>query len=397
MSTARTVFRKELLDTVRDRRTLMFMVFIPLLLFPVMFRILSSVQSSTSREAESRVLRVAVVDDQRDDQLRQIIGEQERIEIAPLADREAAADLVREGQLDGVFVVADSFDESLAAYQPGRIDYYYRGTSEDWVVRSRLEKLIEVLDGSIMHARMRELGLGDDAFVGVDLVRHNVATPKEMIGSRFGGAVPYVIILFCFLGAMYPAIDLGAGEKERGTLETLLTTPVDRFGILVGKFGVIVLIGLFSALVSILGLYIGVRQSGHLQPEMFDSIMRLLGVETILVILSLLVPLTVFFAGLLLCASLLARSFKEAQSLMTPLNLAVLLPVAIALLPGVTLDWRTALIPVLNASLATKEIISGEIDGKDLGLVYTSLTAYALLAIGGTRWMFNRESIIFRG
>jgi sodium transport system permease protein len=218
-----------------------------------------------------------------------------------------------------------------------------------------------------------------------------------MIGSPFGGAVPYVIILFCFLGAMYPAIDLGAGEKERGTLETLLTTPVDRFGILVGKFGVIVLIGLFSALVSILGLYIGVRQSGHLQPEMFDSIVKLLGIETILLILGLLVPLTVFFAGLLLCASLLARSFKEAQSLMTPLNLAVLLPVAIALLPGVTLDWKTALIPVLNASLATKEIIRGEIDGKDLGLVYASLTVYALLAIGGTRWMFSRESIIFRG
>ena len=219
---------------------------------------------------------------------------------------------------------------------------------------------------------------------------------KEKFGKQVGGFLPYIFILFCFMGAMYPAIDLGAGEKERGTLETLLTAPVSRFHILLGKFGVIVLTGFLSAIVSMVGLYIGLRQSNELPPEILDIIVKILGVDTVLLIFSLLLPLTVFFAGILLSVSLSARSFKEAQTLVTPLNIAVIIPAAIGMVPGISLNFKTAMIPVLNVTQATKEIIAGTITTANLVVVYISLVALAVLSLWGSVLWFKRESTIFR-
>jgi len=195
---------------------------------------------------------------------------------------------------------------------------------------------------------------------------------------------------------MYPAIDLGAGEKERGTMETLLTAPVNRFHILLGKFGVVVLSGLVSAAVSIFGLFVAIKQTNEIPQQFMDIIVKMLGWDTILLVLSLLLPLTIFFAGVLLSVSLTARSFKEAQSMISPLNIAVIVPAAIGLVPGIKMSAATAMIPILNVSLATKEIIAGTMQTSHLVIVYASLTALALLSLYGSVWWFKRESTIFR-
>jgi sodium transport system permease protein len=113
-------------------------------------------------------------------------------------------------------------------------------------------------------------------------------------------------------------------------------------------------------------------------------------------VLSLLIPLTIFFAGVLLSVSLAARSFKEAQSMISPLNIAVVLPAAIGMIPGVKLTYTTAVIPILNVSLATKEIIAGTIRTPHLVLVYVSLITLAIASLWGSAWWFRRESTIFR-
>jgi len=202
--------------------------------------------------------------------------------------------------------------------------------------------------------------------------------------------------LFCFMGSMYPAIDLGAGEKERGTLETLLTAPVNRFHILIGKFGVVVLSGLVSAVVSMVGLYVGFKQSSELPPEFLELIVAILGKGNVVLILTLLVPLCVFFAGILLSLSMSAKGFKEAQSIISPLNIAIIVPAAIGLIPGVQMSYLTAMIPVLNVSLATKEIIAGTMQTGYLIVVYISLTIMALLSLYIASKRFTSESAIFR-
>jgi sodium transport system permease protein len=203
-------------------------------------------------------------------------------------------------------------------------------------------------------------------------------------------------VIFCFVGSTYPAIDLGAGEKERGTLETLLATPASRLQILIGKFGVVASAGIGSAAIAMLGLIVGARTAAKLPSHVTETVMGLIEPGTILMLMSLLVPLAVFFAAGLLSISIFARSFKEAQSLMTPLSIVVIMPVVIGLMPGIKLDATTALIPVLNVSLASKDIIAGTISYGLMAEVYGSLVVLAALSLYGCARWFGRESTIFR-
>jgi sodium transport system permease protein len=396
MKTITTVFRKELIDTIRDRRTIMFMIVIPLLLFPVLFKIMFSVQESYTKKAEQKMLKVTAFDRGNAVRLVEILEGQDDLELVTGVPEDSISSYLQHDRLDGAFVVAGDFDEDVAALAPGRIDLYYKSTDDQSIIRNRLTKIVDRYEKEILEARFARLELEENVVQGVALKQHNVASMKEQVGKQVGGFLPYIFILFCFMGAMYPAIDLGAGEKERGTLETLLTAPVNRFHILLGKFGVIVLTGFISAIVSMVGLYIGLRQSKELPPEMFDIIVKILGADSILLIFSLLLPLTVFFAGVLLSVSLSARSFKEAQTLITPLNFAVIIPAAVGMVPGISMNFKTALIPVLNVSLATKEIIAGTMSTANLIVVYLSLAVFAVLSLWGSVLWFKRENTIFR-
>lgn len=396
MNTILTVFRKELIDTLRDRRTLVFMVVIPLLLFPTLFRVMFSVEKSQSQKARDRQLRVACLDQGNAARFVAMLGERDDVELLRGVPRDSLTMMLRADSLDGAFVISATFDDDVAELKPGRVDFYYKSTDDRAIVQNRLRETLDRYERELLDERFQRLEMDASIVDAVEAKSHNVASMEERLGKSVGGMLPYMFIIFCFIGAMYPAIDLGAGEKERGTMETLLTAPVNRFHILLGKFGVVVLSGLLSAAVSIAGLYIAIKQSSEIPPEFIDLIARILGWDTILLLVSLLVPLTIFFAGILLSVSLTARSFKEAQSLISPLNIAIIIPAAIGLIPGITMTYRTAMVPVLNVSLATREIIAGTITAPHLIVVYASLILLAIASLYGSAWWFRRESTIFR-
>jgi len=212
-----------------------------------------------------------------------------------------------------------------------------------------------------------------------------------------GGMFPYFFVIFCFLGAMAPAIDLAAGEKERGTMETLLVSPASRLQIVLGKFLVVTASGIFTAVSSVLWLYLIFRQSKAIPPEVISGILKVIEWKSLLLLFSMIIPLCAFFAAILLSVSVFAKSYKEAQSIIAPLNIMIIIPVLIGIFPGIKLNAITALIPILNISLATKEIIAGTIPSLLMAEVF--LVLFALAALGlifCTRW-FNRETVIFRG
>jgi sodium transport system permease protein len=245
--------------------------------------------------------------------------------------------------------------------------------------------------------RLEALNLDQSFVEPLKINEKDLSTQKERVGESIGGLLPYFFIIFCFLGAMYPAIDLGAGEKERATIETLLTSPASRMQIVLGKFFVITCTGIISALISILALYLAIQQAKGLPEGALQGILRIVEFKSIGMLFSLLVPVCVFFAAVLLSISIFARSFKEAQSIMTPMNILVIIPVFIGLFPGIKLNTTTALIPVLNVSLATKEIISGTIKTGLLVEVYVSLFILAALSLVFCAQWFKREEVIFRG
>jgi sodium transport system permease protein len=240
------------------------------------------------------------------------------------------------------------------------------------------------------------LGLSTEATRAVTVNEVNLASEKAQMAQQLGGFLPYMFLIFCFMGAMYPALDMGAGEKERGTLETLLTAPVNRYTFLVGKTLTITIAGLVAAVVSILSIMGSVWFIEDIPDSILETAMSILSPSVVGVLLSLLVPLTVFFAAAQLSLSFYAKSFKEAQSIVSPLMIAVLFPAFIGLLPGFSLNTTTALIPVLNVALATKDALAGTLGMGHLALVYTSLLALAALSLGICMVVIRSERVLFR-
>ena len=144
----------------------------------------------------------------------------------------------------GLFLPTD-FNKRMVRKEPAPVTAYYNAT--DMGMKDRVEVYLEAITSLAIQERYLEMELDASELQPINVTYQNIASGKEMIGKLAGGFLPYIFIAFGFLGCMYPAIDLFTGEKERGTIETLLTTPVKRWQILFGKMGVVVLSGVLAA------------------------------------------------------------------------------------------------------------------------------------------------------
>ena len=195
---------------------------------------------------------------------------------------------------------------------------------------------------------------------------------------------------------MYPTLDLITGEKERGTMETLLTVPASRFKILLGKTITIALIGLAAAIMTIAGMFISVNFIDGVPPEFLSIIGDMLGIKFIVMLFAMLIPLSIFFAGGMSAIVIRANSFKEAQSYVTPLTFIIIIPAMIAMMPGVELNWQTVWVPILNIALATKGIIAGTINIGHYAVIVISLIILAFAAMFFSYKQFSKESMVLK-
>ena len=368
------IVKKEFIDILRDRRSLMMMVVLPILLIYLFMNLTITLSRSQARKAEKKVLTVGLITNGNAPALRAKFLERSDMKIDETIAADKIDELIREKKMDFAMVFEAGFDGKVAE----------NGSGEEYG------------DG-LLAVRLQELGLAHSFVQPLTISETDLSTQKEKLGETIGGFLPYIFVIFCFMGAMYPAIDLAAGEKERATIETLLTSPASRMQIVLGKFFVVTFTGIISAAISILALYLSIKGTPEIPKNTMETLIRIIEPKSVGLLASLLVPLCMFFAAALLSISIFARSYKEAQSLIMPLYFLVLVPVIIGLFPGIYLSATTALIPVLNVSLATKEIISGTIKTGLLLEVYASLLVLAALSLVFCSWWFKREEVIFRG
>jgi sodium transport system permease protein len=391
------IFKKEFIDTIRDRRTIILMIVLPLLVFPLIMGVVSKLAVSQTKKAKTKVLKVGLITYGNADRFRIIINERKDMIIDESVKEENIESLIQDTKKDFIIIFEEDFDNKTAQKESGVVRVHFKSSEENDIAKRRIREVLNKFKAELLDVRLKALRLEKSFVEPLKIKEVDIVTIKEQIGRYVGGFLPYIFIIFCFVGAMYPAIDLAAGEKERSTIETLLTSPANRFQIVVGKFMVVTLAGLISAGVSIIGLFIAVKQAFRIPPQILDALLRIIEPGSIALLLSLLVPLCVFFAAVLLSFSIYAKSFKEAQSIMTPMNFIVIIPAIIGMLPGFKLNATTALLPIINVSLATKDIISGTIKTGLLLEVYLSLFILAGISLFFcTRW-FEREDVIFRG
>lgn len=390
------IFGKEFIDTVRDRRTMAMMLLVPLILVPVIVMLVTQLQARLVISAKAPLLRVGVVESGNADEFMRVIRAQPDMMVVNPLPPVGLGMLMRRDSIDAAFVVAADFDPASRQIKPGQIDMVIDSDVGAELNRRRLREVVTIYRDQMLAERLADAGLDSSWVAPVQVGERETRRRFLLIGQLFGGILPYFFIIFCYLGAMYPAIDLAAGEKERATMETLLTSPASRMQIVLGKFGVVVLCGLASALMAVVGLYVGVSLLRNVPFELLDSLREVLHPARVALVSLLLIPLSMCFAGLMLTFSIFARSFKEAQSILSPFAIITVLPAVVGLLPGVELTTGTALFPMLNISVAMREIIAGNIDPYGLFLVFLSLTALAAVSLYFCTLYFRREEVIFR-
>jgi len=315
------------------------------------------------------------------------------MDLKPYANQKELLKDVKSDSLQMGIVVPDGYAINEQEMKPVKCEVYYDAT--DIGIKDRAKAYMEYVEKAAATKRYKAMELDESKFIAIETNYNNTASKKEMIGKLAGGILPYIFIAFGFIGCMYPAIDLFTGEKERGTIETLLTTPVSRLQILIGKMCVVVLSGLLAATCALVGLYFSIEVLNLVENEEILAIVR--GILTpgfILMLFLLLFPLTVFFAGVMIPIAVYAKSFKEAQSIITPLNIVMVLPAMIGLLPGIELNIVTACIPVINVVLATKELIAGTLEPGLLILSFGIMVALAMIAVFVSYRQFEKETNI---
>jgi len=390
------IFSKELKDTLRDKRTLIMMIVIPVLVFPVVLNILVGMTASFEKDAAAKRVKIGFVGDTENPVISEFLNMPITLgkkDLIPYATKETLLKDVKKDSLQMGIVVPENYKAILDSMRPVLCEVYYNAT--DMGIKERAKNYMEYVEKATRTKRYKSMNLDENKFQVVETNYNNTASDKEMIGKLAGGFLPYIFIAFGFIGCMYPAIDLFTGEKERGTIETLLTTPVSRLQILIGKMCVVVLSGLLAATCALVGLYLSIEVLDLVENEQILTIIR--GILTpgfILMLFLLLFPLTVFFAGVMIPIAVYAKSFKEAQSIITPLNIIMVLPALVGLLPGIELNIVTACIPVINVVLATKELVAGTLDTGLLLLSFGIMVALAMIAVFVSYRHFEKETNI---
>jgi len=411
----RTIYFKELADILRDRRTLIAMIVVPIVLYPLLM--LGSVQAvsyqhesleqvklsigvtranqgfllSTLIDADARALR-------REHEAAESTGERSappvegftNAEIRLFNSIEEMQDAIR-GREVPVGVVfkgdelVDRVDEQLEVVV--HADYEEpRGQSAG----RRVQELIARTNERLRNSRLSQLNL-TEAFVKPYVVEEiDLSAPSSILGE----VLPLILILMTITGAIYPAIDLTAGERERGTLESLMVCPVPVLDLIFGKFLVVTTVAIVGAALNLGSVSATVYFGG------FDKVIAGRGgglpVGTMFFLLVALVPFAVFMSAIMIAVCSYARTFKEAQNYVTPVILAVLIPGGAAALPASRLEGVMLVMPVGNMVMLAKELLLGaSVTAWQVAMVMLSTTLYAGAAVAVAAKTFGQESVVF--
>ena len=395
------VYRKELTEALRDRRTLITTFLVPLLLIPVLGAGFTGVMSAVIGNAKKEKPRIMIVGGEDSPGVVEALRKNPKINVVPTS--EDWKELVVEKKIRAAVEIPPGFQADLSKGQAKTVKInVYGGELKSEFAAANIESLLKEYRDSVAMERLMANHLPAELLKTFDVKRQNIAPPEKEAGAILGGIIAYMLILMCLNGARHPAIDLTAGEKERGTMETILSSPVSRTHLVLGKFLLVMTASLITAVLLMVSVSVSsaaLQKSGALNQMVDESepVPQLsLGPAAVASVIIMAVPLSVLFSAGLFTIALFAKSHKEAQSYIAPLMFLVVIPAVSAMLPGVELTPKLAIVPLLNVSLLCKELVTGEYHWNFIILIFLSTCVYAAGALYLAVKMFQRESVLFR-
>lgn len=410
---ARIIFLKEMLETFRDKRTLFIMILGPVLIYPLV--IIVSMQMHVFQESKTRqmIISVEVAGGENSPEIYRLIKENKSFDVLDLEGEGKdyattaigkSADVrviigeyrVQRPETDPSSKAAKFFRKLLKAASTARLSrvtVVYNSTTP----RSMHGK--ELLDHTLLHYS-RRMVRRDIAEIGkyetfdYPLIRSesDISTGEQKGGHIMGSILPIILVMMTIAGAMYPAIDTTAGEKERGTIETILTVPASKTEIVLGKFFSVFLMSIMTGLLNLIGMAVTFSQFLFLPDLPIDFSIPTI---TFALIFLFLVPLALLFSSLMMAVATYARTFKEAQNYVSIIYVICIFPALLSTTRGFELSGYFTIMPVANLALLFKEMINHDIVAGHIALVFLSTSVYAGLALYLTVRLFHKESVLF--
>jgi sodium transport system permease protein len=393
------VYRKELREALRDRRTLISSLLVPLVLFPLLTAGLGAVVSVLIGKAKEEVPAVMILGGEDSPGVVQQLRDSKKLKIVPT--KEDWKDQIIYKQIRAAIEIPPRFETNVANQQPATlIIHNYEGDLKSSIATGDVQKSLEAYRDRIVHDNLVARNISESFLKPFVIQEHNVAPPEKVGAAAFGGIIGYMVILLCLTGSMYPAMDLTAGEKERGTMETILSSPIARVDLVFGKFFLVLTAALVTAALSVtsMGVSFAVLEHLHAFDQAGPDAAQLqlhIGLTAVLSIFIMVLPVAVLFSAGVMTVALFAKSYKEAQSYISPLMFVVIVPAVAAMLP-IDLDAKLALVPILNASLLCKELVTGTYHWNYIAIIFFSMCIYAAVALFLAVKMFQREDVLVR-
>lgn len=397
MNKIKTLVKKELLDILRDRKTLVIMVAIPILLYPAIIMGMVLIMSMMAQSQVEKVHTVFYSDEYREEveKLEEIYRDREDeidTKLTFVSVNESAQEQEKE---NADTWISFSKDENGLA-----VTVEYTSTSQDsGYAENALEKLTDYYRDELVEEKLKAEGLTEEFLHPLTYNAKDSVTVSESAGMNLGGSIGMLLIMTIMLGAFYPAIDVTTGEKERGTLETLLTLPVTNFQMIMSKYIAVSILACVTAVLSLLSLGVSVlfllssvtgEASGGLEGFRMSAMIGWIPVLLLVVIVTALL-ITAFC----MCFCIFAKSFKEANNYITPVMLIVMFASMVGMVPSIQLDYKTSLIPIVNVSLLIKQVMAQQMNLALAGITILVNLCYSVLIIWILAKMYDSENVLF--
>jgi sodium transport system permease protein len=423
-SSVYVIFRRELRDQIRDRRTLFMIFVLPLLLYPILMFGIVQVLSAMQQKPRTVVVvgpehlpkespLIAPEGRSFNPTLFDLPSDSERLivqlepDAPPWNDRRKAEQAIRAGLASAVMWIPADLPDQLKREGDIPIEIKYNSIDEpSQITHLRLKEMLDRWRKSIVATRLERDQKSQSYTEPIKVMAEDVATASEVGGNVWSRLFPFLLVMMSLTGAFYPAVDLCAGEKERGTMETLLISPASRAEIVAAKFLTIMLASVVTALLNLLSMGLTGLQLAHRFGAIAPGPGRIRAISPLTPptlqaafwMIVLLIPLAAFFSAICLAIAVLARSMKEGQYYMTPLYLVCIPLVFLTLAPEIELNLFISLLPITGVALLLKALILGNYDVATRFFlpVMIPTVVYAAVALRWAVDQFQREDVLFR-
>ncbi len=399
------VARKEVLSTWRDHRALASNLLLPLILLPVIMLGLPLLLGGLFERETTTVTQIGLAAGSEVPAELRAALEAQNVELVEVEDPEAA---VREDEYPAALAVPQGFSDRIAAGGNSTVEIYSKaGNLRSELNAGKLEGAVTEYQKEVVAERLSAEGLDRSILEPVTVAKVDASSEAERSSGQMSWLIPFFIAIWTLTGGQMTAIDATAGEKERGTLESLLVAPIRRSEVVVGKFFATLTFGLSASLAAIVGFLLGgyVMRSVFL-PMLGDeggSFVNIMGgslsvdAQGILLLLLSAVLLSAVVAAVLLSISLFARSFKEAQSYIAPLSFLFIVPaVGLQFKDLIGIGDGAYAIPVFNALLLMDDIVKGTAELPNILVTWGTLVVLIVVLLVFAYRNFTREDVIFR-